>query len=62
MESAVPDLVAQDEAVTIGLRDLPPADQDAAGRGGEGRHVGGTTGWHCSRESGSKGENSHVDL
>ena len=32
----LPDLVSQDEAIAISVRDLPPPHQDAAGGGGEG--------------------------
>ena len=58
MVTAVADLVSEDESVAIGLRDVAPAHQDAAGGGGEGRHVGGTAGRHCSRkkDKGAKGK------
>lgn len=47
------DLVPQDEPVAIGVRDLPPPHQDAAGGGGEGRHVGRAAGGHCSDRVGA---------
>lgn len=43
------DLIAQDESIAVGLWDFTPPHQDAAGGGGEGRHIGGTTGGHYIR-------------
>ena len=56
MVTAVADLVSEDESVAVGLRDVAPAHQDAAGGGGEGRHVGGTAGRHCDRKGAKKGK------
>lgn len=44
------DPVAQDETVSVWLRHFEPANQDAAGGGGEGRHVGGSAGGDCVRQ------------
>lgn len=38
------DLVSQNETVSVRLWNLKPAHQDAAGRGGESGHIGGTAG------------------
>lgn len=43
------DLVPQDESIAVSLWDFPPPHQDAAGRGGESRHIGGTAGGHYSK-------------
>lgn len=44
------DPVAQDETVSVWLGNFEPANQDAAGGGGEGRHIGGSAGGDCVRQ------------
>lgn len=50
------DLVAQNEAVPVRLRNFKPAHQDAAGGGGEGGHVGGSTGGDCKTKTAGRRE------
>lgn len=45
-KQGAPHLVAQHEPVAVGLGDLAPAHQHAAGGGGQRRHVGGAGGRH----------------
>ena len=49
-KQGAPHLVAQHEPVAVGLGDLAPAHQHAAGGGGQRRHVGGAGGGHWGRE------------
>ena len=53
-KQGAPHLVAQHKPVAVGLGDLVPAHQHAAGGGGQRRHVGGPGGRHWGR--GERGE------
>ena len=54
-KQGAPHLVAQHEPVAVGLGDLVPAHQHAAGGGGQRRHVGGAGGRHWGRREGKEG-------